>query len=368
VGEGRKSRRPGLVEIALGLLLGSLLLAWAYWDTEPPAPSADPLASVESVGPSAQAAPETPVVVYVTYGLNPLMNPIHDAFVARLAEGGAGARVVELEGGGQPGAPPELALRIRDMPNVSVVVATTTAVAVPVAARVRGRTPLVFAAVSDPVGSGLVPSLENAAGSGVTGSSDRCTVEAQLAFFRELFPDARRLGFLHGELTDRVPPLPVDDASAIGLTLVPVETRVLSDLPRAERALAMAGIDVLLVHPNWAADYTVYSGFPRLARHAVERGWPVVVTDETNVSRGALAGLGSDLSAAGVAAADATLAILQGADPGSIPVTLLPCAPPIVNRTVLEALGLELPTAVATRARYVTTRALPPAELLDGPR
>ena len=360
--------RPGLVEIGLGLLVGLAAIAWAYWKTEPPAPTVSPLPPATSAEAVAPSPPEAPTVVYVTYGDNALMNPIRDGFVARIEALGPVVHLVEIDGRGEPGAPPELALRVREMHDVALVVAVTTAVAIPVAGQVRGRTPLVFAAVSDPVGAGLVSSLDNTPGSGVTGASDRCSLNDQLAFVRELLPEAHRLGFLHGELTDRVPPLPIDDASALGLTLVPVEMRVLSEMPRAEAALARAGIDVLFVHPSWAGDATVYGGFPTLARHAQERGWPLVVAHETNVRRGGLAGVGSDLSAVGAAAADQASAILRGADPGSIPVAQLPCASPVVNRSVVAALGMELPEAVAVRALYVTTEEPPPAGLLDGVR
>ena len=74
-------------------------------------------------------------------------------------------------------------------------------VATPVAMRMQtaaedSRTPVVFAAVSDPIGAGLVQSLE-APGSNVTGTSDYLDTAAVMNLIFAADPDASKIGLLY---------------------------------------------------------------------------------------------------------------------------------------------------------------------------
>lgn len=86
-------------------------------------------------------------------------------------------------------------------------------VATPVAMRMQtatedSQTPVVFAAVSDPIGAGLVESLD-APGSNVTGTSDYLDTAAVMKLIFAADPDASKIGLLYD--ADRIPrrlPLP----------------------------------------------------------------------------------------------------------------------------------------------------------------
>ena len=74
-------------------------------------------------------------------------------------------------------------------------------VATPVAMRMQtatedSQTPVVFAAVSDPIGAGLVESLE-APGSNVTGTSDYLDTTAVMKLIFTANPDASKIGLLY---------------------------------------------------------------------------------------------------------------------------------------------------------------------------
>ena len=56
--------------------------------------------------------------------------------------------------------------------------------------------PVVFNAVSDPVGAKLAKS-ETEAMSGITGVSDKLPVDAQLKLIREMLPEAKKIGILY---------------------------------------------------------------------------------------------------------------------------------------------------------------------------
>ena len=56
--------------------------------------------------------------------------------------------------------------------------------------------PVVYTAVSDPVGAGLADEEGNSVGN-ITGTSDKLPVEEQLKMIRELLPDAKKIGILY---------------------------------------------------------------------------------------------------------------------------------------------------------------------------
>lgn len=56
--------------------------------------------------------------------------------------------------------------------------------------------PVVYTAVSDPVGAGLADEEGNSVGN-ITGTSDKLPVEEQLKMIRDLMPDAKKIGILY---------------------------------------------------------------------------------------------------------------------------------------------------------------------------
>ena len=56
--------------------------------------------------------------------------------------------------------------------------------------------PVVYTAISDPVGAGLADEEGNSVGN-ITGTSDKLPVEEQLKMIRDLMPDAKKIGILY---------------------------------------------------------------------------------------------------------------------------------------------------------------------------
>ena len=78
--------------------------------------------------------------------------------------------------------------------NPDVIVAITTPMAQAVAKVARG--PVCFAAVTDPVGAGLLDTWDDVKPA-ITGTSDAWPYDAQIALIREVLPNAKRLGVLY---------------------------------------------------------------------------------------------------------------------------------------------------------------------------
>lgn len=78
-------------------------------------------------------------------------------------------------------------------PDVIVAIATPSAQTVAAAAR---NTPVIFSAVTDPLGAKLVSSLE-APGANITGVSDMLPIDKHLDMLQRVMPDAKRIGTVY---------------------------------------------------------------------------------------------------------------------------------------------------------------------------
>ena len=81
--------------------------------------------------------------------------------------------------------------------NVDLMVGVATPVAMRMQSATEGTdTPVVFSAVSDPVGSGLVDSLE-APGANITGTSDYLDTSSIMKLIQAQNPDVKKIGLLY---------------------------------------------------------------------------------------------------------------------------------------------------------------------------
>ena len=79
--------------------------------------------------------------------------------------------------------------------NVDVIVAIATPTA-QAAANVSSDIPVVFSAVSDPVGAGLVKDMDKPGGN-ITGTSDEVQIDQILDLARQINPEVKTVGFLY---------------------------------------------------------------------------------------------------------------------------------------------------------------------------
>ena len=81
--------------------------------------------------------------------------------------------------------------------NVDLMVGVATPVAMRMQSATEGTdTPVVFSAVSDPVGSGLVEDLE-APGANITGTSDYLDTASIMKLIKAVNPDVKKIGLLY---------------------------------------------------------------------------------------------------------------------------------------------------------------------------
>lgn len=210
--------------------------------------------------------------------------------------------------------------------------------------------PIVISSVTDPVGAGLVKSLEHP-GANVTGTTDRSPVDRQLDLMLEIMPQAKRVGFIYNSGEDNsISSLKQFQEGAAKKNLEVVEATVSNSSGVYLAAKSLVGkVDAIHI----PTDNTVVSAFESVVKVCVDNKIPLFAADIDSVPRGAVAALAIDYYRLGRQSGDMAVRILQGADPGTMPVETLKDLKLVVNPGAAQQMGISLPESVIQRADKV---------------
>jgi len=232
-------------------------------------------------------------------------------------------------------------------PSVIVPISTPSAQAVVSATR---DIPVVFTAVSDPLGAQLVKNMDKPGGN-VTGLSDMSPVAEHIALIKEILPNAKSIGYLYnsGE-ANSVSLLAVlkTEAEKAGLTVVESAATKSAEVQGAARAL-VGRADVIYV----PTDNTIISALEGAVAVAEEAKLPLFTADTDSVNRGSIAALGFNYYDVGKQTGDIVVRILKGENPGDIAVKVAAGSDLVVNKKAAEKMGVTLPESVLKRANRV---------------
>jgi putative tryptophan/tyrosine transport system substrate-binding protein len=212
--------------------------------------------------------------------------------------------------------------------------------------------PIVFAAVSDPVGTGLVASLARPGGN-VTGLANQMsdTAGKKLEFLREVVPGLRRLAIM-ANVGNPASVLEMGEAQAtartLGLEVTTSEIRRAEDIAPAFEALKDRA-DALYLCP----DPLMNASRTRINILAVGARLPTMHGVREYVEAGGLMSYGANISNQFRRVADFVDKILRGAKPADIPVEQPTKFDLIINLTAAKALGLDIPPTLLARADEV---------------
>ena len=235
--------------------------------------------------------------------------------------------------------------------KVDVIVTSATVVVI-ASKQATSVIPIVFAAASDPVGTGLVASLARPGGN-VTGLSLQFTDLAgkRLELLREVLPDLRRLAIL-ANASSPATALEVAEVQAMartfGLEVAAPEVRQTEDIAPAFEALK-GRVEALYV----VNDPLVDTNRVRINTLALAARVPTLHGDREHVAAGGLMSYGASFTDLFRRAADYVDKILRGAKPADIPVEQPTKFDFVINLTTAKALGLKIPEAVLLRADEV---------------
>ncbi|MBB2972495.1 ABC transporter substrate-binding protein [Mesorhizobium sp. RMAD-H1] len=283
---------------------------------------------------------------------HPALDATRDGVKEALAEAGfkegENLKFIYESAQGNAGTAAQIARQfIGDNPDVIVPISTPSAQAVVSATR---DIPVVFTAVSDPVGAQLVKDFEKPGGN-VTGLSDMSPVADHVALIKEILPNAKTIGFLYnsGE-TNSVSLLAAlkEAAEKAGLTVVESTATRSADVQGAARAL-VGRADIIYV----PTDNTIVSALEGAVAVAEENKIPLFTADTDSVNRGAIAALGFNYHDVGKQTGAVVARILNGEKPGDIPVKVAAGTDLVVNLVAAKKMGVELPQALVDRATKV---------------
>ena len=228
------------------------------------------------------------------------------------------------------------------------------AVATPSASAVKEKTstiPVLFTAVTDPAGSGLVES-NDAPGANLTGTSDMNPVAQQIALGKQLVPNAKKVAVMYcsSESNSKIQ----SDLAEAAIKEQGMESvvKTVSAIDEAKSAIeSLKGqVDFIYI----PTDNTLADGMTTVSAAANECGIPTIVGESGMVGNGALATYGINYYELGKATAAMAVKILKGeAEPASMPVeyqtdeNVLEVA---INTETAEKLGITIPDDLAKTA------------------
>ena len=249
---------------------------------------------------------------------------------------------------------------VSDEVDVIIPIATPTA-QIMQSATEDNKIPVVFSAVSDPVGAKLVASMD-APGANITGTSDALNTEAIMNLIFAAQPDADKIGLLYSTSED-ASTQPISDAKAYldekGIAYEEKTGTTTEEVSSAVDSLIADGVDAVFT----PTDNTVMTAELAIYEKLAEAKIPHYCGADSFALNGAFAGYGVDYANLGVETADmAADILLNGADPASTPVKTFDNGIVTINTETAETLGLDLSTVeeafkpLATQIVETTTK------------
>ena len=212
-------------------------------------------------------------------------------------------------------------------------------------------TPVVFSAVTDPIGAGVLTDM-NAPDKGMTGTSDAVQIDKIMDLALEITPNVKKVGFIYN---------PGEDNSVTNLGLLEkyvkeknLELETVSISTSADLQTAAASlfekVDMIFV----SNDNTVAEAMPILTSEAIKAKKPVYVGADSMVMDGGLATVGIDYTDLGEETAKMVDEILKGKPVNEIPVKVFKDDLFIyVNTDTAKALGIEIPDSIKNDKKFV---------------
>ena len=228
---------------------------------------------------------------------------------------------------------------IADDVDIMIGVATPVAMAMQAATEDNGI-PVVFAAVSDPVGAGLVESME-APGSNVTGTSDYLDTAAVMQLITAADPDVKNVALLYdiGQDSSTAAIAHAKEyLDANGIAYGEYTGTTVDEVTLAVQALIADGVDAVFT----PTDNTIMKSELSIYEMLQEAGIPHYTGADSFALNGAFLGYGVDYAALGVETANMAASIaLDGAKPAETAVKTFDNGCATINTETCEKLGFN---------------------------
>ncbi|MCY9515697.1 ABC transporter substrate-binding protein [Paenibacillus apiarius] len=227
---------------------------------------------------------------------------------------------------------------VGDKNDLILAIATPTALAV---AKATKDIPVLFTAVTDPVASKLVKSLEEPGGN-VTGTRDTNpeAIKKTMETMKRFFPDAKKVGVIYnsGEQNSVVNIANVKQVLQGG-GLEIVEATVTNSSEVKQAADSLVGRADIIYLPS---DNTVISALSSVVSVANAKDIPLFCESSESVGQGAFASVGFQYYDLGYTTGKMAVEVLKGASPAQMPVRFSEQLDLMINPKAAEEQGITL--------------------------
>jgi putative tryptophan/tyrosine transport system substrate-binding protein len=241
-----------------------------------------------------------------------------------------------------------------ESPDLVLAIATPSAQACAVATKkspILAGSPLVFTAITDPVGAGLVDNLERP-GKNITGVSDMLPVAQHVAMMRRFYPELKKLGMIYNprEANSRsVVAMVKAEGKKHGFEVVEAMVGKPSEVQQAAKSL-VGKVDAVYL----STDNTVISAVDSVIKVSEKDKLPLFSADVDSVKRGAVAALGFDYYRHGYQTGlMAKRIMIDGAFPSETPIETQQQLTLHLNLKAAKKLGVKVPEDVKKEADKV---------------
>ena len=239
---------------------------------------------------------------------------------------------------------------VGDKVDVIITIATPNTLSA-IAAAKGTDIPVVFSAITDPVGSGMVESWESHPNDNVTGVSDMIAVADDVDLIAQIVPGVKTIGTLYndGEANSVFLVRKLKEAcQPLGIEVVERPVSTSADVLAAAQSL-VGQVDVIWV----GTDNTVISGLEALIGVCEEESIPLFPSDNESIERGGIACYGFDYYDVGYQTGEMVVKILEGANAAETLVEKGKVVSLSVNTAAAERMGATIPQELIDAAGIV---------------
>lgn len=217
-----------------------------------------------------------------------------------------------------------------------------------------GSTPIIMAAVADPVGQGLIASLARPGGN-ITGLSSQAEdiLPKMMELFSNALPKPATVAVFHqsgSEVHPRMWQLLGPVADALALKLIRIDVATLADLPAAFDRALRAKANGLFFLPD---EPMFLNGRASIVELAATHRLPAFYGAREFVEHGGLMSYGESLRSAYRKAASYVGYVVRGAKAGNLPVEQPTRFEFVINLKTAKTLGISIPQALLVQADHV---------------
>jgi len=280
---------------------------------------------------------------------HPALDDVRKGFEDELKSLGVNADITYKNSQGDTGVAGVIAQKfVSDKSDLIFGIATVSAQA---AKQSTDNIPVLFSAVTDPVNSQLVKTMDKVGGN-VTGTTDATPMEKQLGLFQKINPKIKKVGIIYNT-SESNSEIQVANAKEIGvklgLEIRAVGVNNINDIPQAVNSM-ISKVDGFYT----ITDNIVASAINLISMAANERGMVTVGAEEAHVKGGILLTDGLSYYELGRQTGRMAKEILvDGKKPEDMPVETLANTTKVVNEKTMKNLKLNKELPVFEGAEFI---------------